>query len=564
MKRVERTYVKLWLGVIGLLCLLVVVCWGGHRFYVEWQEHKLMRQAHVAYDKNDLRWAAMAAQRAYAVKPESADACRTLAAIAERQNSPEAIDWRRRVVVLNPNSMPDQVALAESALRLEQPAIAIRALAQVPEAQQNDPRFHSTAAHVAQIRKDLVAAEQHLTTAARLAPNDPERQLELAEFQLHSDDPGKRQVGRALTERLKSDPKTRLDAFRLLIDDAGRQRHDSASIELAREFEELADATFADRLAALGVLHGLNAPAFTASLTRREAESIQSVDKAVALINWMNRHGLALLAIDWSKQLPPEMLGNLPLRFALADSYLRLNDWGALQTILERGSWDRAEPIRRALQAKAARETGDDSGFEKNWLAAVAATEGDWASLNRLQAIAFQWNWSEKATAVLWMLAENRDAQREALQTLYRFYTAQQDTAGLYRTLSRLITVIPHDPILRNNFAQVSLLLKTETSQARGIAQDLYKAHPESAAYASTYAFALFRSGDVKGALKIMNQLRPEQLHDPSVAAYFAILLAASGQQGAAAEYFDLAAKARLLPEEEEMVAQAKASLARQ
>ena len=108
LQRTERTYVKLWLGMIGALCLLVAVCWGGHRFYVRWQEHKLMRQAHVAFDKNDLRWAAMAAQRAYAVEPRSVDACRTLGAIAEKQNSTEALDWRRRVIALDPTSMPDR------------------------------------------------------------------------------------------------------------------------------------------------------------------------------------------------------------------------------------------------------------------------------------------------------------------------------------------------------------------------------------------------------------------------------------------------------------------------
>src|SRR4030095_11112641 len=142
LRRTERTYVKLWLGVIGVLCLLVVVCWGGHRFYMRWQEHKLMRQAHVAFDKNDVRWATMAAQRAYAVEPESADACRLLASVAERRDNPEAIDWRRRVVALSPNSLPDRIALVESALRFQQPAIAAGALAQVPTERQNDARYH--------------------------------------------------------------------------------------------------------------------------------------------------------------------------------------------------------------------------------------------------------------------------------------------------------------------------------------------------------------------------------------------------------------------------------------
>jgi Flp pilus assembly protein TadD len=564
LQRTEHTYVKLWLGVIGGLCLLVAVCWGGHRFYVRWQEHKLMRQAHVAFDKNDLRWAAMAAQRAYAVDPQSGDACRTLAAIAEKQNSVEAIDWRRRVVALDPSSMPDRIALVESALRFKQPAIAAEALAHVAAAQQNDARYHSTAAHLALTTNDFATAEHHLEAAVRLSPNDAKRQLELAEFKLRSDDRNKRDAGRALAEHLKSDSKLRLDALHVLINDAVRWRYDSASVELAKELDGLPDATFADRLLALGLLRGLKDPAFTGALTRLESESTQSAEKAVKLINWMNSHGLALLAIDWSKGLPPEMFGNISLRFALADAYVRLRDWAALKAMLQRGSWDRGEPIRRALQAKAARETGDDIGFEKNWVAAIAAAAGDPTRLNLLQTVAFQWNWSEKGTAVLWMLAENRGAQRDALQALYRYYAGQRDTTGLYRALSRLVAVIPDNPAVRNNFAQISLLLKAETFRARGIARDLHEAHPHDAAFASTYAFALFQSGDVKGAVKIMSQLTPEQLHDPSVAAYYGILLAAAGQNDAATEYFGRAEKAKLLPEEEELVAKAKASLARQ
>ncbi len=563
-ERTEKTYIRLWLIIIGALCLLVALSWGGHRLYVRWQEHKLMRQAHVAFDKNDLRWATMAAQRAYAVDPKSADACRTLAAIAEKQNVPEALDWRRRVVALLPDSLPDRVALVECALRFKQPAIAAEALARVPVAQQNDASYHTTAAHLALTKKDFAAAEKHLETAVRLAPNEARRELELAEFQIRSDDAAKREAGRVRAEKLKHNPELKLTALHILINDAVARRNDTASLELAKELDAFPEATFADRVLALNILRGLKDPAFTGALTRLQSESAESADKAVRLINWMNSHGLALLAIDWSKRLPPEMLGSVPLRFALADAYVRLRDWVALQGMLQGGSWERGEPIRRALLAKAARETGDDMGFEKNWVAAVGAAENDPARLNLLQTIAFQWNWPEKATAVLWMLAENRDAQRDALQALYRYYAEQRDTTGLYRALSRLVSVIPEDPAVRNNFAQISLLLKAETFRARGMARDLHEAHPHNAAYASTYAFALFQSGDVKGAVKLMGKLTPEQLRDPAVAAYYAILLAAAGQNDAATEYFGLAEEAKLLPEEEELVAKAKASLARQ
>ncbi len=563
LQKTEHTFVKLSLAVILGLCLLVALGWGGHRFYLRWQEHKLMRQAHVAFDKGDLRWAALAAQRAFAVDSNSVDACRTLAAIAEKQESPEAIDWRRHVVALEPNSLADRIALAEAALRFQQPVIATEALKDVPPAQQNDPAYQTAAAHLALAKKDMAAAKEHFERAVRLAPNDIRRQLELAEFQLLSQDRGQREAGRRLAEKLRQNPKVRLEALRILINDAIHWR-ETDSAALARELEQLPAATFSDRLLALGILRAASDPAFTAALTRLQSESQPSPEKAVKLVNWMNSHGLALLAIDWSRRLPDEMLDSIPLRFALADAYIRLRDWTSLKQMLERGTWNRGEPVRRALLAKVARETGDDIAFQKNWIAAVAKAENDPDRLNLLQSIAFQWNWPEKATGVLWMLAENPEAQRNALQELYRYFASQRDTTGMYRALSRLVAIMPEDEAVRNNFAQVSLLLRAETIRARGMARDLYEAHPHQPAYVSTYAFGLFQSGDVKGALKLMQRLPPDQLREPSIAAYYGVFLASVGQSDQATEYLDLAGKAKLLPEEEELVSRARASLARQ
>ncbi len=564
LRRTEGTYVRLALYVIGGLCLLVALSWGGHWGYVRWQERKLMRQAHVAFDKNDLRWAAMAAQRAYGVDPKSADACRTLAAIAEKQNVPEALDWRRRAVALAPESLSDRIALVECALRFDHPAIAAEALGKVPAAQQDNASYHATAAHLAVTRNDLAAAGRHFETAARLAPNDPQRQLELAEFQIRSEESVQRAAGRVLAERLKSNPSVRLGAFHILINDAVKWHHDSTGVELAKELEKLSGATYADRLLALGLLRGFRDPAFTAALTRLENESAQSADKAVKLINWLNSQGLSLLAVDWSNRLPAEMDSSIPLRFALADSYVRLHDWPALKTMVQRGSWGGGESVRLVLQAKAAHETGDDMAFEKSWVAAVGQAAGNAEQMTLLQKMAFQWNWPDKAVGVLWKLAENPETQRDALQSLYGYFAEKRDTTGMYRALSRLVTVMPADPAVRNNYAQISLLLKAETIRAAGIARDLHQAHPHDAAYCSTYAFSLYQAGDVRGAVKVMSQLTPPQLHDPSVAAYFALFLAAAGQNDAAAEYFALAEKAKLLPEEEELVARAKAAIARQ
>ena len=76
-QRSESTYIRISLGVVGGLCLFIALCWGGHRVYVRWQEHKLMRQAHVAFEESKFRGAAMAAQQDDAkrqrVEPEDRD-----------------------------------------------------------------------------------------------------------------------------------------------------------------------------------------------------------------------------------------------------------------------------------------------------------------------------------------------------------------------------------------------------------------------------------------------------------------------------------------------------------
>ncbi len=555
---------KAWFALASGVCLLIAVVWGGQRGYRHWEERKWMRQAHAAFAQEDLRAAAMAAQRAYAVDPSSVEACRTLAKIGERQKDPEAVEWRQRAVALQPDSLGDRLAFAEGALRLGQNAIVADALAAVPAAQQNDPRYHTTAAHFALARNDRGSAEQHFQAAARLAPNEPEKELELAEFQLRAEEAATRVEGRARAVRWKNHPLAGRTALHLLIDDALRTGRAAASVEFARELAAVPEAPFSDRLLVLDLLQRAQDPAFASALSRLETDSVSTIEKAAGLITWLAAHGQARAAIDWSGRLAADKQSSLPVRLALADAHLQLRDWSGLQAMLEGGAWGRAEMFRLALQARAARETGDEAGCEKKWQQALTEARSDPERLNLLQMVAFQWHWTEKATAALWKLSGLPEAQREALQALYRHYAEERDTDGLYRTLSCLVSVMPDDPEVRNNFAQIALLLKTEPARAREIARILHQNHPHTAAFAATYACALFQAGDTRGALKIMTRLTAEQLKDPAVAAYYGVLLSGNGQRDEAAYYLALGEKAKLLPEEEDLVAHAWATLARQ
>jgi Flp pilus assembly protein TadD len=120
---------------------------------------------------------------------------------------------------------------------------------------------------------------------------------------------------------------------------------------------------------------------------------------------------------------------------------------------------------------------------------------------------------------------------------------------------------MPEDARIQNNLAQISLLLNVDVRRARKLAAELYRKEGSNPGYASTYAFALYTNGDSKGALKIMNGLNENQLHEPSLAAYYGVFLAAAGDTARAQEYLRLGTSAKLLPEENALIAKAQSSL---
>ena len=115
----------------------------------------------------------------------------------------------------------------------------------------------------------------------------------------------------------------------------------------------------------------------------------------------------------------------------------------------------------------------------------------------------------------------------------------------------------PADAKVQNNLAQVSLLLDADVDRARKLAGDLHHREPSNVAFATTYAYALYKNRDIKGAVQVMAGLPEKQLTDPPVAAYYGLFLTATGDGANAKRYLKLGEKAQLLPQEREMLTKA-------
>lgn len=559
--KAERAYLKLILGGLGALVIFVLLCWGGFRFYRHWEEGHLVRRARVFLDAGDLKTASLNARRALQLERSSVAATRLIAEIAERTNDPTALEWRRKVLELNPGSIDDALALVRGAMVFNDPATAEKTLASVAQAAAQKPAFHAAIARLAEMRKDWPAAEQAWTKAVALAPNETAYRFQLALLQLNLRDASKRAAGLATLEELRREPKEAALATRaLVIDGIARHVPPEQSRDLAKELQALPTAPFSDRIMYLEILREMRDPDYDSYLAKLKTEVPANPTDLASLLSWMIRNQMSAEAIAFVGSLPTEQTTKWPVPLAIAEGYAQAKDWAQLERLTKTGNWAVYDFLRHAYEARAARGQEQQLAFRQEMEAAQKATGNNPQALSILAQTVGDWGWENEAVGLLWVLTKNPETRMAALEKLYAHYAKIADTAGLFRTLTQYAESAPNDTVL-NNLAQISLLLGTDVERATRTAADLMAKDPANAVYASTYAFGLLTKGDTKGALKVMDGLSADQLRNPSVATYYGLVLSAAGEKEKARPFLKRSAETTLLPEEKALVAKAERDL---
>jgi hypothetical protein len=555
----ERTFIKLIVGGISGVALAVALGYLGIHFFHRWQEGRLVRRAAAYLGGGDTKAAELSARRALQMDPANADAARILAKIADRQGDRMAIDWWRKVTILQPHRTEDALALAQSALRAQDIATAEKALNGLDNPGRQSAQYHASMGHLAEVKKESADAEHHWQKATELEPNNGSYQFQLASIRLGATDPSKRQNAREALGNLRQDPQLRAGATRLLVLDGLGLREEPGRLRaLANELQGYPEASFGDRLLYLQVLQNTRDAAFNDYLLRLEREAGSHPADLASLLSWMAENGIASEAVQFARELPRETWEKWPVAAALATAYVSTGDWSGLEQLTATSQWTPFDFLRQAYLSKALREQNKRFASEQAWVAAEKEAFAQPQSLLLLARTATAWGWSAEKVELLWLLAKNDETKLAALQTLYQHYSDIGDTVGLYRTLLRLVELMPNDLVLQNNSAQISLLLGTDLERAYRVAADLSNKEPSNAAYVSTYAFSLYIKGDTKGALSAMDRLSPEQLHTPSIAIYYGVILAAAGQKDKARDYLRAVSEANLLPEEKALAHKAR------
>lgn len=550
----ERPFAPRFARVLAFVVLLgmgTFGCWEGFR---QAKLHlSLKRARHEAASRQFMR-AEFWTNRAFTADPKSVEATRLMAEIYEAQDRPEGLGWRLRVVQRAPGSTTDILAWAKSAFRFGRRDMALNALKSLPADFQNKSAdFHELMAGCALGMNDLGNAEAHFRKAAELDAGNPIQRVNLAAFQLtySADRPTRVAAGQYL-EGAVEDPRARMYAARAMLTLALRVRDRGAARGYAEKLRAMPEHTFGDDLSCLEVAIG--EPGFAAALAEIERRAAADPQWPLEVGNWLNGHGMATETQRWFAQLPEPLQANIRLQMTVAESYLALADWNGLETFLVPRRWGDGDFLRQAMLIRSQRERAQP--WEKEWAHLAAETTAKSPDGFLLAEVMIGWQWREEALQLLWGATAQPTTNALALQALWDLYAPRNETREMLKVARAQVELDPSNATKKNNEAFLSLLLHGASTRAERLAREASQSDPNMPEWAATYAYALHLEKKDAEAKKVMEHLTSDARARPGVGLYYAIVLAASGDDAAAREALQKLDTRGMLPEERKLAAE--------
>jgi Flp pilus assembly protein TadD len=554
----------LWLGVAVAVILIIVIAsrWGFTKYDTTQQSH-ILEQAKAFEAKGDYRSAILSLRRILQLDPDNIEATRMLAKQADRANSPSALTWMKRLADLEPDNITNLVMWAKCALRQNELIAADQVLSRFPAKEKDGLEYHRLAGALAiQIRK-YQAAEFHFVKAAKLKPDSPQEQLNLATIRLLSSRPEIVIQSRNTLEKLSQDPAYAYEAAQALLADSLRSNDTARQLAQSQKVIQLTESRFGDRLFYMELLRRYKDARFDTELAAAKQKAQAEPANAAELVVWMNARDQVEDAYKWAHSLPVEIQTSPAMALSMSETLVKLKKWDDLYNTTLKAKWHELEFLRFAFLARAQREIELWGSSRSTWRQALTEVGTDPQSRSLLAKIAQGWGWYSEAEDIWWAIARSETGRVPALKALHKIYLDTGDGRRLLKTTELIMEQFPDDPVIKNNYAMLSLLLGQNLPKARELARTNLEKHPKDPAAISTYAFSLREQGMLPEAVAAMEKLPPEAKKIPGIAAYWGILLAESGRGKEAKPFLDLGEKAEdLLPEEKALIkaAQAKAA----
>jgi cytochrome c-type biogenesis protein CcmH/NrfG len=464
-------------------------------------------------------------------------------------------------VNLAPDSLEDRLALAQCGLLFKNLTLVTNTLAQVSPAGKQTAEYQHLAGIAAIAMNQIGEATTHFIEASRLAPNDPKPQLSLALMRMQStnaQDTAEARMSLKRVSQTATNDIVRVQALRELVADAMRSKDVNSALALSTELIRYTNAAFGDKLQRLDILRGHQPTEYTTLLSQYQREAATNSAALSDMTIWLTARVSTASALNWLQGLPAATRTNQPAAVLVAECIANMKNWPALQRTLEKQNWQEVEFMRHAFLARALREQNLAAASAAEWEVAVKFAGGQKVTLVSLFRIAAAWSWINEAEQILWTVVNRYPEEKWAGQVLQQALMSGGRTRPLMQLISLQAKRAPDNLSIKNNLAFTAMLLDAKEISPHAMSREVYQQMPNNPSYVSTYAFSLYLQKQYREARATLEQLRPEQLNDPSVAGYYGLALRATGDVARATPYLNWALnKALLLPEERRLFEQA-------
>jgi predicted Zn-dependent protease len=262
--------------------------------------------------------------------------------------------------------------------------------------------------------------------------------------------------------------------------------------------------------------------------------------------------------LQWLSGLSSDVQTRQPVPLVITDCQIALKDWANLAATVEKEDWGGAETIRLAVESLAQRSLGHEEDAQSLWRQVSRESARNLDTLYQLIQLTSAWGWEAERKAMLFETVKTFPQENWAVQALLATLHDTGETQELENLLSKLSSANPGNVELKGSLARVRLLRKSDLSGACKLAKEAYDKAPDNPLMISTYAYALLLQGQRNEAVIMLDNLKPQALEIPWVATCYGVIEAQSGHKEIARSLLERAQAAKLLPEEMELVRQAR------
>ena len=301
----------------------------------------------------------------------------------------------------------------------------------------------------------------------------------LAAVRIKLPDPQKQAQARLTLERLSKSAPFRAGSLRALLNDAIQRSNLEAADSFAQELQLSPQVTFSDGLLCLDFYKKLDQKKLATLLEKVKPLAAREPDDLAALMGWMNANRMSADVLRWMEKLPSEKTSGPPAAIEVADAFSAQKNWARLRRWTKGGDWGESEYLRLAYQAYARQQSRPEgTEAESLWHEAERACEENPEREIRLARLASKWNLPAQAEQLWLRVAHDPLSRREALDSLFTIYRANNDLPNLYLTVMRLHETSPDEPLIAAEYARLSLLLDRNREEGRRVAKEAFDQAP--------------------------------------------------------------------------------------